>query len=287
MKKSILAILFCVAAICGAKAQDNVMKFDAIIAEYNGNDAKVKQAVESLNACIPAITKKFGWVSGRETINIDNSGFITFVGGANGDKTAEGQAFSYDPADDAINLGFLSESNLKELSKIVKLNENSVVNTSTIMSNMIADICASSSPERGICLSDDMSETLNKIKKFNYKYIYDNDRFNSFKKYAEMILNDIFEILYNAYSENNLYDSLKAKSKKYPTLMNEFRGFLAKYTDINNLPPKYQAISQNCLNHKIYSDLTDKNVYVQAIFDYIAGMIVGLIIMNFMPIMHI
>lgn len=174
--------------------------------------------------------------------------------------------------EDAINLGFLSESNLKELSKIVKLSENSVVNTSTIMSNMIADICASSSPEKGICLSDDMSDTLNKIKKFNYKYIYDNDRFNSFKKYAEMILNDIFEILYSAYSEDNLYASLKAKSKKYPTLMNEFRGFLAKYTDINNLPPKYQATAQNCLNNKIYADLTDKKVYVQAIFDYIAGM---------------
>lgn len=116
MKKSVLAILFCVAAICGAKAQDNVMKFDAIIAEYNGNDAKVKQAVESLNACIPAITKKFGWVSGRETITIDNSGFITFVGGANGDKTAEGQAFSYDPADDAINLGFSIEINKSDYS---------------------------------------------------------------------------------------------------------------------------------------------------------------------------
>ena len=137
---------------------------------------------------------------------------------------------------------------------------------------MIVDICESSSPEKGICLSEEMSDTLNKIKKFNYKYIYDNERFNSFKKYAEMILNDIFEILYNAYSEDNLFASLKAKSKKYPTLMNEFKGFLAKYTDINNLPPKYQPISQNCLNNKIYANLSDKKVYVQAIFDYIAGM---------------
>lgn len=109
MKKTIFAILFCLFAVCGAQAQDNLMKFDAIIAEYNGTDAKVKQAVESLNSYIPAITKKFGWVSGRETINIDNSGFITFTGGENGDKKAEGQAYSYDPADDAINLGFSIE----------------------------------------------------------------------------------------------------------------------------------------------------------------------------------
>jgi dGTPase len=174
--------------------------------------------------------------------------------------------------EDAINLGFLTESNLKELSKIVKLNENSVVNTSTIMSNMIVDICSNSSPDKGICLSDEMSDTLNKIKRFNYKYIYDNDRFNSFKKYAEMILNDIFEILYNAYSEENLFTALKAKAKKYPTLMNEFMGFLAKYSFKESLPAKLQPISDNCLNNKIYGDLSDKTAYVQAIFDYIAGM---------------
>lgn len=174
--------------------------------------------------------------------------------------------------EDAINLGFLTENNLKELSKIVKLNENSVVNTSTIMSNMIVDICKCSSPDEGICLSDEMSDTLNKIKKFNYKYIYDNERFNSFKKYAEMILNDIFEILYNAYSEDNLFTVLKSKAKKYPTLMNEFMGFLAKYTYKDCLPQKLQPVSEKCLNAKIYGDLKDKKVYVQAIFDYIAGM---------------
>lgn len=174
--------------------------------------------------------------------------------------------------EDAINLGFLSESSLKELSKIVKLNENSVVNTSTIMSNMIVDICRSSSPDKGICLSDEMSETLNMIKKFNYKHIYNNERFNSFKKYAQMIVNDIFEILYNAYSEENLFGALKIKAKKYPTLMNEFMGFLAKYTIKENLPAKYHAVAEKCLNNKIYTNLNDKNIYVQAIFDYIAGM---------------
>lgn len=174
--------------------------------------------------------------------------------------------------EDAINLGFLTESNLKELSKIVKLSENSVVNTSTIMSNMIVDICRNSSPENGICLSDEMSDTLNKIKKFNYKYIYDNERFNSFKKYAEMILNDIFEILYSAYTEEKLFDNLKLKAKKYPTLISEFRGFISKYTLKENIPPKYQGIADKCVNNKIYADLSDKKVYVQAIFDYIAGM---------------
>ena len=54
--------------------------------------------------------------------------------------------------------------------------------------------------------------------------------------------------------------------------MNEFMGFLAKYTQKASLPPKLQPISERCVNNKIYTDLSEKTVYVQAIIDYIAGM---------------
>lgn len=115
MKKIIFTLLLCVAAVCGVQAQAP-MKFDAIIVEYSGDDATVKQAVETLKAHIPAITKKFGWESGRESIKIDGSGFITFVAGEKGDKIAEGQVYAYDPADDRINLGFNIEINKSDYS---------------------------------------------------------------------------------------------------------------------------------------------------------------------------
>ncbi len=108
MKKLIFAVLFCVAALCGAQAQAP-MKFEGIIVEYNGDDAKTKQAVETLKSYIPAITKKFGWEAGRETIKIDGSGFFSFTAGEKGDKVAEGNVYAYDPADDMINLGFTVE----------------------------------------------------------------------------------------------------------------------------------------------------------------------------------
>ncbi len=174
--------------------------------------------------------------------------------------------------EDAINLNFLNENTLKELSKIVKLNEDGVINTSSIMRNMIYDICEQSAPEKGICLSEEMSYTLNEIKKFNYKYIYDNERFNSFKKYAELILNDIFELLYSAYSPDNVFTSLKAKEKKYPILMSGFASFLAKYIPKDKVPAKYLSKLEQYGNKMIYEDIQDEKVYVQAIFDYIAGM---------------
>lgn len=174
--------------------------------------------------------------------------------------------------EDAINLGFLTENTLKELSKIVKLSENSVINTSSIMRNMIYDICECSSPDKGICLSEEMSDTLNKIKQFNYKYVYDNERFNSFKKYAELILHDIFEILYSAYTPENIFTSLKSREKKYPNLMREFRDYLMKYMDSDKIPAKYATKNENYRNKKIYNDISNEKVYVKAIFDYIAGM---------------
>lgn len=69
-------------------------------------------------------------------------------------KIADKIAYIGRDIEDAISLGFLSENSLKELSKIVKLDDNSsVINTSTIMGNMIRDICKNSSVEKEfVCL---------------------------------------------------------------------------------------------------------------------------------------
>lgn len=47
--------------------------------------------------------------------------------------------------EDALNLGFLSPASVAKLQKIVGLKNGEAVNTSTIMSNMILDVCAVSS----------------------------------------------------------------------------------------------------------------------------------------------
>ena len=174
--------------------------------------------------------------------------------------------------EDAMNLGFLEEIDIKELSKIVKLKEGSIINTSTIMSNLILDVCENSSVERGICLSDEMSEILNKIKKFNYEHIYKNERFEPFKKYAEMVIKEIFELLYNCYNGGLVFEGLKEKGVHYPMIIGEFTNFLTKYCDSAVVPEKYFNNIEKFKNIKIYHSFKDEKDYVRAIIDYIAGM---------------
>lgn len=174
--------------------------------------------------------------------------------------------------EDAINLGFLSEKDLKELSNIVKLDNGSIVNTSTIMGNMIRDICKNSSVEKGICLSDKMSDILNKIKLFNYEHIYSNKRFETFKKYAEMIIEQTFYTLLDCYKEGEVFEQLNKKKQIYPNVIEEFINYLVKYCDYSIIPEDYEEKADRCKNKKIYDKMQNKNIYIQAVLDYISGM---------------
>lgn len=62
--------------------------------------------------------------------------------------------------------------------------------------------------QKGICLSDKFLAQLNTIKKFNYDKIYNNERFNAFKKYSELVLSQIFETLYKLYDGKHSFESL-------------------------------------------------------------------------------
>ena len=174
--------------------------------------------------------------------------------------------------EDAISLGFLTLDNLKELKKIVKLEDGSAVNTSGIISNMIRDICICSSPDKGICLSDETSEILNKIKAFNYKYIYGNERFDAFKKYAALIINELFEVLYSCYDGGDVESGFAKKIVIYPQLVKEFKDYLKKYSAKAHFLSDGEKTYEKYVNKKIYKDLKDEKVFVRAILDYIAGM---------------
>ena len=102
MKKFVFAMMFCLATICGAQAQDNAMKFNGLVAEYTGDNAQAKAAVESLKAKLPAVAKTFGWVVGRDYLTIDQTGEVTFVSGENGAKKTSGQIYAFDQLTDAI-----------------------------------------------------------------------------------------------------------------------------------------------------------------------------------------
>ncbi|MBR2069732.1 MAG: HD domain-containing protein [Candidatus Gastranaerophilales bacterium] len=141
------------------------------------------------------------------------------------------------------------------------------VNTSSLIHEFITNLCLQSNPEEGLKFSKEHYDMMNKIKKFNYQKIYTNPRFKPFLKYADLIINTIFDFLFGYYFEFQTIEKLNKYSKFYPTLTHDFSDWLIKYSNIdekNHNLRKYR--------NKIIYDITNVMDYKQAIIDYISGM---------------
>ena len=141
------------------------------------------------------------------------------------------------------------------------------VNTSSLIHEFITNLCLQSNPDDGLKFSREHYEMMNKIKKFNYQKIYSNPRFKPFMKYADLIINTIFDFLNSYYFEFNTIEKLKKYSKFYPTLTLDFSDWLIKYSNIDektHILRKYK--------NKIIYNIADSTDYKQAIIDYISGM---------------
>ena len=173
--------------------------------------------------------------------------------------------------EDAIRLKFITFSDLCELGKISRKYGRKAINTTVIMHNFIVSICENSSPDTGILLSNEYNNMLNEIKRFNYEKIYLNQKFDVYRDYVKSIIRSIYKTLVNEYNGNNtIYNLLKMRSI-YPTLIRDFIDFLDKYMCTNMLDKK-KVKYKRYKNYKIYGCLETKEIYVQAIIDFISGM---------------
>lgn len=169
--------------------------------------------------------------------------------------------------EDALSLGFLTPAQEREITALVGGEE--AVNTTVIIYTLISDICENSSPEEGICLSRKMGDRLKEIKAFNYAYIYSNPRFDSFQNYAKLVLNEFFRILYGSYDGENTLKRLSEAKPYYSALIGGFLEWLYKYCD-ESLDGVFGRERYD--NDRIYVKLQTKELYVQAIIDFISGM---------------
>ena len=163
--------------------------------------------------------------------------------------------------DDAIEEKLLTNDMLDELANITGI--SSRTSNSAIINRLVTDICENSSPDEGIRLSKTAVEMMDKIKSFNYKYIYGAKRMMPSNKYFELVINQIFDILINTYEEENTPNKILEMSKYYPNLSNNFYNWIVKYWNIGN---------RTGLNNKIIFDINKKEDYIQAIIYYISGM---------------
>ncbi|MBO6148681.1 MAG: HD domain-containing protein [Lachnospiraceae bacterium] len=175
--------------------------------------------------------------------------------------------------EDAITLKILERSQIEALEEMARVKDERAINTTVIMHNMIINICENSDPDKGIRLSRDFYEQLKKIQDFNIKNIYKNPMLQPFCRYSELVLKEIFKVLYDVYDGERTFEEIHEKEKYFPCLMKPFGNWLARYV---NFPSARLSISgfelPECDNEKIYGNLSEADKYTQAVIDYISGM---------------
>lgn len=174
--------------------------------------------------------------------------------------------------EDALALGFIDEEGKEELADMAK--SDGAVNTTVIMHGLILDICRNSSPSDGIVLSPQAYEKLRAVKDFNYRRIYKSPRFEHYQRYAELVINSLFNALFDMYRGEDTLAFVISRGVDYPELCSSFSSHLAKLCDSAAVPRDSALceLSSRCKNKKIYGRLQSPVVYAQAVIDFISGM---------------
>ncbi len=177
-------------------------------------------------------------------------------------KIADKIAYLGRDIEDAVRLKMLDE-HLDELYKILNYNSEEKINNTTIINNLVADLCFNSSVEKGLCFSENAFDMINKIKEFNYKNIYLADRLNVSTEYFRLVINTIYYILSKCYVENGSLENMKRIKKQYPRVITNFENWLSNYWNLDR--------KENNKN-KIIFNITNKKEFLKAIIIYISGM---------------
>ncbi|MBQ4051226.1 MAG: hypothetical protein IJD13_06305, partial [Oscillospiraceae bacterium] len=146
-------------------------------------------------------------------------------------------------------------------------------NTTALIHTFISDICENSSPTAGIRMSEEINDLLNRIKRFNNSKIYHHERLTPYKKYADLVIRQIFDTLYAYYNPACLWDNLRKARSYAPKLIEFFEKFLAQRCLESNVEGNdLKLLSRNSNGNETYATPYSEAIYIQAILDYIAGM---------------
>lgn len=176
-------------------------------------------------------------------------------------KIADKIAYLGRDIEDALRLGILSEDDRRNLCDIVG---SSTLNTTVLMNDFVRDLCMTSNPTDGICLSEAALRRMDEIKRFNYWNIYANPELIPFGRYSELVLTQIFETLHAAYDGENTFERLNTPSRRSRELMHSFAHWLDRFCTIHEHP--------DYATEPIFGNLESQEVYDGAILDYISGM---------------
>ncbi len=168
--------------------------------------------------------------------------------------------------EDAISLGIIDE-HLEELYKLLHYDlPEKKINNTIIINYLVCDLAKNSSPEKGLCFSEEAFDLLNKIKEFNYRNIYFSDRLQPSIRYFDLVLNEIYNTLKACYNKENTMITLREKLSNISLkLYDSFLGFLTNYYDLGNRQ------ELKLINDVIF-DFSHEDDFYQCIIYYISGM---------------
>lgn len=172
--------------------------------------------------------------------------------------------------EDALSLKILSRNNLKELKFIVEqVGHVSIreINNTVLMHDFIRNLVSMSNPVDGIRFSDDYLTLINSVKSFNYKYIYNHSRLKYFHNYSELIINSIFSVLHQQFSNSNTSEAISQMTEIYPQLAGSFNEWLKNYAEKNF---GQRTLYENEMP-AVY-DLTNSQEYTRCVIHYISSM---------------
>jgi dGTPase len=168
--------------------------------------------------------------------------------------------------EDALRMNILNDDQLSEFRDILGHAKIKHLNNTTLMHNFVVDLCEHSSPETGIKLSEEFVYLMNEVKRFNYEYIYKHKRLNNYVKYADLIINTIYETLAELYDGIQSLENIESSAKIHPKLSTTFLRWLKHYT----LQMRWEKDSK--FQNEILYDLIKREDYIQAIVDFLASL---------------
>ncbi len=184
-------------------------------------------------------------------------------------KIADNISYLGRDIDDAYTLGVIGDDEMKAYNDIIrtyaKTRDGDIENTnnSNIIHLLVSDLCAYSTPERGIGFSDEGQASMDAVLSLNRELIYHNQKLtNHYKKNGEQMLRAVFHVL-KAIAKDPAAKTIKAK---YPMTSKSFFDWLKNYTDA------FSPRKPDLANRVIYHSKNWESEYPYAVIDYLAGM---------------
>jgi dGTPase len=155
------------------------------------------------------------------------------------------------------------------------LRSGKAVNTTVLINDLIVDLCEQSSPEKGLCFSDEYFKFILELKKFNFASIYNHWRLKAFATYSSDIIKTVFETLQRVkpYVENGRV----IQALRYcPKLSSTFEDWLIKHANYRPfLIEKHSFVDKKATlryNTPQIFDIYDNESYTKCVIEYISGM---------------